>query len=82
MAFDTAALDQALTRELAETIQRPLLYRLDDEFLPAGTEPPSACRLRCCACGFGGKATGEPTRCPLCGCRAWELQPELVRSLR
>jgi rubrerythrin len=80
MALDTASLDQALTRELAATLDRPLLFRLGDEFLPPGTRPLAGSTLRCCTCGYTAKAGTKPTRCLLCGCRAWELQPEHVRT--
>jgi rubrerythrin len=84
MAVDRTALDQALTRELAEVVapDRPLRFRLGDAFLPEGTAPPPGSRLRCCTCGFGTAAAQVPEPCPLCGSRAWELLPALSLALR
>ena len=80
MALDRPALDEALTREVAElrVAEQPLRFRLGDAFLPAGTAPPPGTRLRCCTCGFGVSGRTAPAPCQLCGSRAWELLPTLV----
>ena len=80
MAVDQNALDQALSRELADlrAFDPTLHFRLGDAFLPVGTAPPSDARLRCCTCGFGTSAGVAPAPCPLCGSHAWELLPTLA----